>query len=77
MQILSCQSISRVVKVSRISNAMSEIDKMKKEVLQYELDQMRMARKRAKDSPLRAMVIAQREVELEAEIQKLSEGEAA
>lgn len=77
MQILSCQSISHVVKVLRISNAMTEIDKMKKEVLQYELDQMRMARKRAKDSPLRAMVIAQREVELEAEIQKLSEGEAA
>jgi hypothetical protein len=56
---------------------MSEVQKIMKEVIEFELAQLRMARKRAKDDSMRAMVIAQREVELESEIEKLEQGEAA
>ncbi len=56
---------------------MSEKQKVKKEVLEYELAQMRMARKKSGDNPLRAIAIAEREVVLEAEIAKVEQGEAA
>jgi len=68
---------SRIVNLLQISNAMSEVQKIMKEVIEFELAQLRMARKRAKDDSMRAMVIAQREVELESEIEKLEQGEAA
>lgn len=48
-----------------------------REVLRLELESLQMLRRRAKDNALRAMVIAEREVILEREIAKLSEGEAA
>lgn len=48
-----------------------------REVLRLELQSLQMLRRRAKDNALRAMVIAEREVILEREIAKLSEGEAA
>ena len=44
---------------------------IKGEVLRAELDQLRMMRRRAGDDPLRASVIAERELEIEGEIQKL------
>lgn len=56
---------------------MSEKQKVKREVLEYELEQLRMARRRAKDDSLRAMVIAEREVAIQREIAELEQGEAA
>jgi hypothetical protein len=57
-------------------SSVSEKHVLQKEVLEYELEQLRMARRRAKDDSLRAMVIAEREVAIQAEIEKL-EREAA
>jgi hypothetical protein len=56
---------------------MSEKDKVKKDVLDFELEQLRMARRRAKDDSLRAMVIAEREVAIQAEIEEIKKGALA
>jgi len=47
-----------------------------REVLRLELESLQMLRRRAKDDALRALVIAEREVAIQAEIEKL-EREAA
>jgi hypothetical protein len=47
-----------------------------REVLRLELESLQMLRRRAKDDALRALVIAEREVAIQAEIEKL-ESEAA
>lgn len=57
-------------------NEMSEEIKIKAEVLEFELEQLRMARRRAKDQALRAKVIAEREVEIEQELEELRGGVA-
>lgn len=48
-----------------------------REVLRLELESLQMLRRRAKDDALRALVIAEREVAIQAEIEKLEQGEAA
>lgn len=52
---------------------MSEENLIKAEVLEFELDQLRMMRRRAGDQALRAKVIAEREVDIEAELEDLRE----
>lgn len=47
------------------------------EVLEKELDFLTMLRRRAKDDALKALVIAEREVEIKAELEELKTGEAA
>jgi hypothetical protein len=44
---------------------------IKKEVLEFELVQLRMARRRAKDEALRVKIIAERELEVEQDLRAL------